>query len=104
MIQELEKEFIGTGKVRGFKFKQINQTKNGYIYEVKAGKTYYEVFKRKQTPVCIDFVKRIYSETDFKVSYPKENSFGTWAWTCESIEEVEEKLNSFNEIKEDKNE
>ena len=96
MVIELEKEFVGIGEVRGFNFKQLKQTEYAYLYEViDEGKTHYEVFKRKHSPVCIDFQKRVYSETDFKESYPKANSFGSWAYTTPSLEKATELLDKF---------
>ena len=83
MEQELEKEFNGIGEVKGYTFQMIAEEKGiGYIYMVtNESTTHYEVFRHKETPVLIDFEKRIYSETDTKVTYPKSNSFGVWAWT-----------------------
>ena len=92
MIQELA-NFIGVGEVKGMNFELIKASEIGYIFKVENNKsTHYEVFKRKLSPVCIDFEKRIYSETDFKVSYPKSNDFGIWAWTLQSIKQAEEKI------------
>jgi hypothetical protein len=87
MLIEIEKEFIGIGEVSGFKFTRIGRTDAAYCYEVaqEGVNTHYEVFRRKNTPVCIDFEKRIYSETEFKETYPKSNAFGVWAWTCSDV-------------------
>ena len=61
-IIELEKQFIGKGEVKDFQFTQTHKSETAYIYEVKDGnRVYYEIFKRKHNPVCIDFEKRIYS-------------------------------------------
>ena len=79
MIKELELSFDGTGEVRGYLFQQIEKSENAYIYKVQnpvITRCHYEVFERKKSPVCIDFEKRIYSETDFKESYPKSKDFG----------------------------
>jgi len=82
MIKELENEFIGVGEVKGFKFRKIQSTQYAYTYEVlQNGVMYYETFKRLKSPVCIDFEKRIYSDTDFKEFYPKANRFGVDAFT-----------------------
>lgn len=87
MIKELEKEFIGTGEAKGFKFRKLASLQHVYLYEVsQSNKIYYEVFKRLKSPVCIDFEKRIYSDTEFKEIYPKANSFGVTAWTLSSLE------------------
>jgi hypothetical protein len=87
-IQQLPETFIGVGEVKGFAFERVFSNSNAYIYRVtshKGSKPYYEVFKRKDTPLCIDFKKRIYSDTEFKEIYPKSNAFGVWAWTTFSI-------------------
>ena len=96
MIKELEDEFIGISEVSGFKFKKLASTDKGFLYEVMPDDTsrHYEVFERKLTPVCIDFNKREYSTTDFKVKYPKSNDFGIWAWTYSSYELALNKLNN----------
>ena len=83
MIKELPLEFIGTGEVDEFEFKQIYKSSNAYMYKVSLDgrKPHYEVFERTLTPICIDYDKKIYSDVDFKVKYPKSNDFGRWAWT-----------------------
>jgi hypothetical protein len=82
MIKELVKEFTGVGEVKGFIFRQVEFTQQAYTYEVSCGnKLYYEVFKRIKSPVCIDFEKRIYSDTEFKEKYPNSNKFGKTAFT-----------------------
>lgn len=80
---ELEKEFIGTAEVSGFKFTQIYITEHVNCYQIDLGNgnIHFELFKRLFSPVCIDFKKRIYSLTDFKEVYPKANEFGIRAWT-----------------------
>lgn len=90
-IQLLEKEFTGRGEVRGFLFVELLCNETAYIYRVCAGKCHYEVFERKNTPVCVDYAKRIYSETEFKEIYPKAKDFGVWAWTFDNFEKAREK-------------
>jgi len=96
-IIELEKEFIGSGEVKGFLFRQMRISQLAYIYEVSTDGTrlYYEVFRRLNTPVCIDFEKRIYSEIEFKDVYPKAFKFGVSAWSCFTLEDA---TNKFNEL------
>ena len=96
MIKELEDEFIGVGDTSKFKFKKLASTDKGFLYEVMPDDTsrHYEVFERKLTPICIDFEAKIFSETDFKVKYPKSNDFGIWAWTYSSPELALNKLNN----------
>jgi len=86
MIKELEKQFTGTGEVKGFKFTQMLFTQHAYLYEVNSGEQiHFEVFKRLKSPVCIDFEKRIYSDTEFKETYPKANRFGVDAFTKTNV-------------------
>jgi hypothetical protein len=93
IIHKLEKQFIGIGEVKGYEFIQMGENNEGYIYKVK-GETvdHYEVFKKKTSPICIDFEARIYSEANTKEMYPKANSFGIWAWTYKSRERAINKL------------
>ena len=87
-IKELPDNFIGVGEVSGLNFNKIASVDNGFLYEVGVDDmiTHFEVFERKLTPICIDFEKRIYSETEFKVKYPKASDFGVWAWAYNSPE------------------
>ncbi len=95
-IIHLPEEFIGTGEVKGFKFKQIKKNNDVYLYEVTSfGRVYYEVFKAQTNAICIDFKKHIYSDTDFKHSYPKAKSFGKTAWTCSSYVKAIKYYNNF---------
>jgi hypothetical protein len=92
---ELKKEFEGSGDVKGFKFNRFLLTEHAIMYEVNTseGKVHYEVFKRKFTPVCIDFEKRIYSADVLKEIYPKSKDFGVWAWCITDREKAVEKYN-----------
>ena len=89
MLRELPVEFVGTGEVRGFVFRQVSRTMFGYIYEVRVpGKegSHYEVFRRMENARfgC--------------VSYPKSKSFGAWAWCCDSLAKARERLKAFEEF------
>ena len=53
---------------------------------------YYEVFKHREVAILIDFETRTYSETETKVTYPKANDFGYWAWTYKSHKKAQDKL------------
>lgn len=94
-ITTLPENFIGTGEVKGHIFDRVESGNRCYVYHVETpeGKTYYEVVMRTKTPVCIDFEKRIYSETDFKETYPKSRWWGTLAWTHLTIEAAMERFN-----------
>ena len=92
-IKTLDKEITGTGDVSGFKFTFLDSTERAYAYECDdSGIIYYEVFLKHKTALCIDFEKRIYSETEFKEIYPKTRDFGNWAWTFRTLEEAMIKL------------
>ena len=83
-MKELQKEFIGRGQVKGFKFTQVKQNENGYIYKVEdRGSIHYEVFKRKENKQfnCI--------------SYPSNKAFGLWAKTFRKLDSA---INHFNTL------
>ena len=80
-INELERQFYGKGRTKGFKFKQISSTNSGFIYEVtNGGRIYYEVFKRK--------INKRFAV----VSYPGGEAFGNWAWTFAKLSDARSKL------------
>jgi hypothetical protein len=82
-IHPLPNEIVGTGEVKGFLFNKIDESDKGYIFHVTtpSGHKYYEVIKKLVSPLCIDFGKKLFSETEFKHYYPKSNSFGTEGWS-----------------------
>lgn len=85
-MKELEKEFIGRGEVRQFKFNQLMSKTNDtlvdgqfkaqgmYLYQVTTplGKVHFEVFYRK------------YNKMFDCISYPSAKAFGIWAKTTNS--------------------
>lgn len=80
-MKELKEYFSGRGQVKGYVFSQIKKTEHGYIYEVRGdGTRHYEVFERR--------INLMYD----CISYPRDKSFGIWAWTCMTLERAEEKL------------
>jgi hypothetical protein len=98
-ITPLPSNFTGRAEVKGFEFTKITSTKNGFIYKVESGPIpHYEVFKYKLTPICLDFVKRIYAENQFKEHYPKKNAFGVWAWTVLSYGRALEILKNLPDV------
>lgn len=93
MITKLENRIEGKGEVKGFVFTKEFENDNGYVYKVDTGNgNHFEAFYRKETPICIDFENRIYSETDKKEVYPKSKDFGVWAWSVGSLEKGIERL------------
>ena len=90
-IESLPDKFTGTGEVKGFVFTKLKESEDKFLYQVEdEGKVWYEVIKSDLTAKCINFAERVYSNTDFKYTYPKANDFGRIAWTKKSIEEAEE--------------
>lgn len=95
MTTKLEKEFTGIGEVAGFKFVQLKESHNCYMYQVNTGvSVHYEIFYKKQSAICIDFENRVYSETEFKEAYPKSEAFGVWAWTKSNLRDANIIFNS----------
>lgn len=93
MITKLDANITGKGEVKGFLFTRVYENEEGYIYNVDTGESnHFEVFFRKETPICLDFENRIYSENESKEIYPKSKDFGIWAWTVRSIDEGVKKL------------
>ena len=103
-ITELPKIIKGKGQVKTINFKQVASSPQAYIYacmhENQDPNTnpYYEVFKRKTVAVCIDFEKRIYSETEFKEVYPNAEQFGSSAWCIWNKERAFEKFKELSII------
>ena len=88
MVAKLNKVFKGKGEVKGFTFTQIYSNEKGYVYKVESdGAVHFEMFHIKEAPICVDFKKRIYSETETKEVYPNSKNFGIWAWSVNSVEE-----------------
>lgn len=84
IIYNLPEEVLGTGEVEGILFRKVYENEFVYIYSAidpENTTPYYEVFERQIVPICLDFDKRVYSETEFKERYPKSNDFGLWAFT-----------------------
>mgnify|MGYP003621755142 CR=1 FL=1 len=96
MVKDLENEFTGVGDTSGFKFTKLNSTDKGFFYSVDVGegKCHYEVFEKKFVPICLDFEKKIFSETEFKYIYPKSEAFGKWAWCIVDYNKAVEKFKS----------
>lgn len=84
-MKELQESFIGRGQVKGFIFTQTNKSEKGFIYKVDTGSSvHYEVFKRK-------------INNRFNcVSYPSDNAFGMWAWSCSTLERANEIFDQLN--------
>ena len=93
MIHELEQTIKGKGECKGFTFEQVHEDDKGFIYQaINQTPQHYEVFLKRLTPVCIDFMERKYSDTEFRYSYPNANAFGKWAWTTHDYKKALSKL------------
>ena len=102
-VEELPKQFIGGGDVKGFKFTQIANGERAYIYEVECEESYtkdksthYEVIEKVAVEKCLDFANRIYSDTDLKHRYPKTNEFGKESWCYQNKTLAQNKFNELN--------
>ena len=95
MIHTIENKFEGSGEVKGWLFEKVKETDSGYIYSVtKEEAKHFEVFKKKNTPICLDFENKVYSETEFKEVKPNSKSFGVWAWSYYTFDRALDKLMS----------
>jgi len=82
----LKKEFIGTGEVKGYKFRQIRAANYGFMYHVDTGSIkYYEVFRK--------VINRRFA----CVSYPRSKSFGIWAWNYSDLKMANDKFNQLSD-------
>jgi hypothetical protein len=89
MVTKLEDRIEGQGEVKGFVFTKEFENEKGYVYKVSTGDSnHFEAFYKKETPICIDFENRVYSETETKEVYPKSKDFGVWAWSVSSLEKA----------------
>ena len=80
-MKELEKEFIGRGEVRGFKFTLLYGNSQAFMYKVtSSGLSYYEVFKCKQ------------NSRYGVISYPTAKAFGVWAWSIFNFDKAKQKF------------
>lgn len=96
-MQDLEKEFIGKGDVRGFLFKQLLANETAYLYEVSTeNTTHYEVFKRVEKKAATYVLDGKEVNTAAKVVYPKTKQFGLTAWTFTNYEKALERFNSIS--------
>jgi len=87
MTTKLERIIHGKGEVRGFVFTREFENEKGYVYRVDNGESiHFEAFYKRERSICLDFEKRIYSETEKKEIYPKSKDFGIWAWSVKSIQ------------------
>lgn len=78
---------------RGDQFTRVFETDDFYIYQRNHSNVeYFEVFKRK-TVRCFDF-ETLIPTGEHKEVYPRDESFGLWAWCCRSLERAMEHIKS----------
>lgn len=100
-IEKLPAKFEGIGEVKGYNFERAEETDLGYIYKVTGDqRPHFEVFRKRFSAVCLDFATREYSTTDYKETYPRAKSFGTWAWSASNIEMARNRLYSLTDTQE----
>lgn len=94
-MKKLEKEFTGTGEVKGFTFKQVKESGKAYLYEVNGDR--YEVFLKRfqQAGEMTIGSQRIVLEE--KELYPKSNEFGKTAFAFQSYDKAIGKFNLLSE-------
>lgn len=93
MIHAIEKSFVGKGEIKGMKFSLLNEIGDYFLWAVvDNNQTHYEVWKKKVTPVCVDFENRVYSDTEYKFVKPKSKDFGVWAWSFYNLEQLYKKF------------
>lgn len=103
VITELPNVFPGLGEVKGSTFTFVKGNEHALIYSVTEGdKTHFEVFERKEAPLCLDFQKREYSETEAKIRYPRSNDFGKWAWTAMTAKSATERFKKICDFRQGK--
>ena len=101
---ELEKEFIGIGEVKGFKFEQLQKSDYAYMYKVSSkgesehdNKVWYEIFERKSSKELDTVLDGQDIHFEEKENYPRANSFGVWAWTFNNLDKAKETFNLITE-------
>jgi hypothetical protein len=100
MNKQLPNVFTGTGEAAGFLFELLEISPTAYAYSVCIDDRvhHFEVFKRKTTPICLDFENRIFSETMTRDVYPKAKDFGKWAWTYNDYKKAMDKFKSLEVV------
>jgi hypothetical protein len=74
-LKELPINFMGRGEVRGFEFRQIAKSAQGYLYQVT----------QPGVPPHFEIFRRVENIRFGRISYPGSNSFGVWSWTAKDL-------------------
>lgn len=98
-LRKLETQFTK----KGVSYRQIYNDNRWYIYECISNyagikDTYYEVFKRRNEKdrVCKNGVWS-FVENQRREMYPTDEAFGEWAWCCNTIDRVYQKMKEKNQ-------
>ena len=95
---KLEKEFLGVGEAKGFKFKMLFENDKAFMFEVsyqnEEGYTsrWYEVFERKVSKAKDSIMKGVLVHFEEREVYPKSNSFGVSAWCINNYDRAKAKF------------
>lgn len=95
-IKELDVEFVKKGEL----FTQVEKNDNYYIYKRNVEScVYFEVFERRFAKVN-DFWRKYdtkgkYEGYDNFEQYPNDESFGKWAYCCNTLERAKERALEF---------
>jgi len=90
-VREIPEKF----SLKGDEFTRVFENENFYIYmRTHCEKNYYEVFRKKVVD-CIDYETK-QPTGEQKYSYPKDESFGVWAWCCGSLPDAMKYLRPIN--------
>jgi hypothetical protein len=84
---DLPLTFSGRAEVKGFLFRQIARSANGYLYEVLY----------KDVPIHYEVFKRIENRRFGCITYPSSKSFGRIAWTSRTYDEAMRKFETLLE-------
>ena len=97
-MNKLEKEFIGVGEAKCFKFNMLFENDKAFMYEVsyknEDGYTsrWYEVFERKVSKATDTIMNGVTVNFEEREVYPKSNSFGVCAWCINNYERAKAKF------------
>ena len=95
---KLEKEFIGRGEVKGFRFKMLFNNDKAFMYEVsyqnEEGHTsrWYEVFENKVSNATDTIMNGVMVHFEEREVYPRSNSFGVCAWCINNYDRAKAKF------------
>lgn len=85
-VVKLPDQILGEESTKGIFYQKTEENQFGYIYEAKdldcPKVKYFEVFQKMNI--------------NNKEIYPRDESFGFWAWTYPTLEQAKKRLLKFN--------